>query len=113
MDNDLAKSQLENIKVVPNPYVATAIWEPRNNFSNGRGERSIHFIHLPKQCTIRIFNVRGELVDTIEHNSTLNDGTADWDLLSKDNIEVAYGIYIYHIDAPGIGQTTGKFAVIK
>jgi hypothetical protein len=113
VDNSLAKTQLENIKVVPNPYVATAIWEPRNNFSNGRGERSIHFIHLPKQCTIRIFNVRGELVDTIEHNSTLNDGTADWDLLSKDNIEVAYGIYIYHIDAPGIGQTTGKFAVIK
>ena len=108
-----AKTDLEKIKVVPNPYVATAIWEPRNNFSNGRGERSIHFIHLPKQCTIRIFNVRGELVDTIEHSSSLNDGTADWDLLTKDNIEVAYGIYIYHIDAPGVGQSTGKFAIIK
>ncbi|GAB4328122.1 MAG: hypothetical protein Kow0037_02220 [Calditrichia bacterium] len=108
-----AKSELDRIKVVPNPYVATAIWEPRNNFSNGRGDRSIHFIHLPQECTIRIFNVRGELVQTIHHKSLVTDGTADWNLLTRDNLEVAYGVYIYHIDAPGIGQTTGKFAIIK
>jgi len=108
-----AKSELDRVKVVPNPYIATAIWEPRNNFSNGRGERSIHFIHLPQNCTIRIFNVRGELVRTLNHQSSLDDGTADWDLLTKDNIEAAYGVYIYHIEAPGIGQSTGKFAVIK
>jgi hypothetical protein len=112
-DKETAKNELDKIKVVPNPYVATAIWEPRNSFTTGRGERSIHFIHLPQQCTVRIFNVRGELVATIEHSSALTDGTADWDLLSRDNLEVAYGVYIYHVDAPGIGQTTGKFAVIK
>lgn len=113
VNTEQAKSELGRIKVVPNPYVATAIWEPKNTFSSGRGERSIHFIHLPQKCTIRIFNVRGELVASIDHNSTLTDGTADWNLLTRDNLEVAYGVYIYHIDAPGIGQTTGKFAVIK
>ena len=43
----------------------------------------------------------------------VNNGTAIWDMLSKDNLEIAYGIYLYHIDAPGIGQKTGTFAIIK
>jgi hypothetical protein len=34
-------------------------------------------------------------------------------MLSKDGLEIAYGLYIYHIDAPRIGEKTGKFAVIK
>ena len=33
--------------------------------------------------------------------------------LSRDNLDIAYGVYLYHIDAPGIGEHTGKFAVIK
>jgi hypothetical protein len=112
-DKNLAKDQLDEIRVVPNPYVAAASWEPRNNFSSGRGERAIHFIGLPKQCTIRIYTIRGELVSTIEHNSVITNGTADWNLLSQDQLDVAYGIYIYHIDAPGIGEKIGRFAVIK
>jgi hypothetical protein len=53
------------------------------------------------------------LVSTIEHNSVITNGTADWNLLSQDQLDVAYGIYIYHIDAPGIGEKIGRFAVIK
>jgi len=33
--------------------------------------------------------------------------------LTRDNLSVAYGIYIYHIDAPGVGEKVGKFAIIK
>jgi hypothetical protein len=109
----LAKAQLDNIKVVPNPYIGAASWEARNTYSSGRGERAIHFIHLPRKCTIRIFTVRGELVQTIEHESTVLNGTADWDLLSKDQLDVAYGVYVYHIEAEGIGEKIGKFAIIK
>ena len=36
-----------------------------------------------------------------------------WNLLTKDNLSLAYGVYIYHVDAPGIGEHIGKFAVIK
>jgi len=112
-DDSQAKAELGRIKVVPNPYVAAASWEPRNPFSSGRGPRSIHFNHLPQTCTIRIYSVAGELVDTIEHNSTAADGTAEWDLLSRDNLAVSYGVYVYHVEAPGIGEHIGKFAVIK
>ncbi len=108
-----AKSGLNNIKVVPNPYVAMARWEPRNPYNSGRGPRSIHFTHLPKKCTIRIFTINGELVDTIEVDNPEDNGTAYWDLLTKDNLSVAYGVYIYHVDAPGLGEKVGKFAIIK
>ncbi len=113
IDNQLAKQDLERIKVVPNPYIGAAIWEPKNPFSTGRGQREIHFTHLPMKCTIRIYTISGELVNTIEHNSTFNNGTATWDMLTKDNLDISYGIYIYHIDAPGIGEKVGKFSVIK
>jgi hypothetical protein len=113
IDNQLAKEDLENIKVVPNPYIATALWEPKNPYNSGRGPRSLHFTHLPNKCTIRIFTVNGELVDVIEHESQFNDGTAEWDMLTKDNLSISYGVYLYHIEAPGIGEKIGKFAVIK
>ena len=111
--NELAEEQLKDIRVVPNPYVAAASWEPRNTFSSGRGSRELHFINLPRNCDIRIFNVSGVAIDKIEHRSTLDNGTAIWDMLSKDNLDISYGIYIYHISAPGIGEKTGTFAVIK
>jgi hypothetical protein len=113
VNNRLAKSDLKKIKVVPNPYIVTNSWEPKNPYANGRGERQLHFTHLPAACTIKIFNVRGQLVDTIEHKETINDGTEIWNMLSKDNLEIAYGIYIYHVKAEGIGETVGKFVVVK
>ena len=113
VDNELAKDQLSLIKVVPNPYVAAATWEERNYYTSGRGPRSIHFIHLPKKCTIRVYNVSGELVRSIEHESSVNDGTAEWDLLTRDNLAASYGVYVFHVDAPGLGEFIGKFAVIK
>ena len=113
IDKQLAKSDLDKIRVVPNPYVATALWEPQNPYNSGRGPRSIHFTHLPAECKIRIFTINGELVDKIDHKTDLNDGAAHWDMLTKDNLSISYGVYIYHIDAPGIGEKMGKFAVIK
>lgn len=113
IDINQAKVDLNKIKVVPNPYLANALWEPKNPYSSGRGPRSIHFTHLPNKCTIRIFTVNGELVKEIEHDNNLSDGTEEWNLLTKDNLSVSYGVYIYHVDAPGIGTKAGKFAIIK
>jgi len=111
--NTLAKEELEDICVVPNPYVVTASWEPRNPYKFGRGERRIQFFYLPKKCTIRIYSLRGFLIKTIEHNSSADDGMQSWDLISKDGNDIAYGIYIYHVDAPGVGEKIGRFVVIK
>lgn len=113
VDSDSAKNALSRIRVVPNPYVAAASWEPLNPYTTGRGPRALHFNHLPQTCTIRIFNVAGELVDIIEHNAPAGDGTAVWDMLSRDNLSISYGLYVFHVSAPNVGEYIGKFAVIK
>ncbi len=112
LDNELAKKELDDIYVVPNPYVGGASWERPYRFA-GRGERRIEFFNLPSICTVRIFNIRGELIRTLEHDGGVNDGSLAWDLVSNDDEEVAYGVYFYHVKAPGIGEYVNKFAIIK
>jgi hypothetical protein len=107
-----AKGELGRIAVVPNPYVGAASWEAYTT-DVGRGPRLVQFIHLPSQCTIRIYTINGALVKTLEHNSNISDGQESWNLTTKDGMNLAYGVYIFHVDAPGIGETIGKFAVIK
>ena len=115
LDKELAKNDMSLIKVVPNPYVVSNSWEPLNPYTNGRGPRELHFTHLPSQCTIKIFNIRGQLVKEIEHNhgNDIANGTEVWNMLSKDEMEIAYGVYIYHVDAGDVGEKIGKFAIIK
>ena len=113
IDPSKAKENLNKIAVVPNPYVVAASWEARHIYQSGRGPRKIDFINLPSKCTIKIFTLSGYLVDTIYHNDVYENGSESWNLLSKDGLEIAYGVYIYHVDAEGLGETTGKFAVIK
>ena len=113
MNHELAKTQLANINVVPNPYLGAASWERRTLNSTGRGERKIDFINLPADCTIRIYSMTGALVKTLKKESVIADGSVSWDLVSDDGMEVAYGVYIYHVDAPGVGEHVGKFALIK
>ena len=104
--------ELERINVYPNPYVAATNQEPTNPFNEGRGERRITFNHLPDKCTIRIYTVRGDLVETIVHDAGIDDGTENWDLRTKDGLNAAYGVYLYHVESP-YGEKTGRFAVIK
>ena len=113
IDNDIARTQLDKIAVVPNPYIVAASWEPRHQYQSGRGPRKIDFINLPNKCTIKIFTISGYLVTSILHDSINENGTESWNLLSDDNLEISYGIYLYHVDAPDIGEHTGKFAIIK
>lgn len=113
VDLKRAVSDLDKVAVVPNPYVGAASWESQNLFRTGRGERQIQFINLPAKCTIRIYTVAGNLVNTLQHDAEIDNGQMPWDLVSKDGMDISYGIYIFHVDAPGIGEKIGKFAVVK
>jgi hypothetical protein len=115
IDNSLANKNLARISVVPNPYIATASWEQRTLYATGRGSRKIDFINLPSICTIRIYTVAGSLVKTLYNNQSdlYSGGSVSWDLVTDDGMDIAYGLYIFHVDAPGIGEYIGKFAVIK
>jgi hypothetical protein len=114
VSNEDAASNLDNIYVVPNPYVGANEIEPANKLSGqNRGERRIYFENLPMRCTIRIYTLSGELVTSIEHESGVDNGREFWNLLNHDGFSVAYGVYLAHIDAPGVGEKIIKFALIK
>ena len=66
---------------------------------NQSQERKIMFTHLPSMCTIKIFTVSGVLVDVINVNNGYDDGIAYWDLLSNEGLQVAAGMYIYHVQS--------------
>jgi hypothetical protein len=113
VDKTQAKNELSQINVVPNPYLGAATWEKRNLNSSGRGERKIDFINLPAQCTVRIYTIAGALIKTLTKDSAFSDGSLSWDLVTEDGMDAAYGVYLYHVDAPEVGEHIGKFALIK
>ncbi len=98
--------------VVPNPYVASASFEPERFAVSGRGVRRMEFRAIPADATVQIYTVRGELVQTLHHDGSTT-GIVAWDLRTKDNLEVAPGLYIFTVEAEGIGKHVGKFAIIK
>jgi len=99
LDEGRIASSIDLIKVVPNPYVATNSMEPvvGNWYLNQR--RKLLFTHLPAQCSIKIFTASGIPVDEIEVDNDEDNGTVHWDLLSDEGLDVAAGIYIYHVKA--------------
>lgn len=113
VNNKLAQNKLGKISVVPNPYLGTAKWERRNLNQTGRGERKINFINLPAECTIRIYNVSGDLVKKLVKDFSATNGSLSWNLVSEDGMDIAPGLYIYHVESPGLNDHIGKFAVIK
>ena len=109
-----AKSDLDSIYVVPDPYIAVNRLERKIlNLEEGRGERRIDFVNLPAECTVKIFTAAGRLVQEFNFNASDENRRASWDLRTKDGLEIAHGVYFYAVEAPGIGVKTGKFAIIK
>jgi hypothetical protein len=94
---ETAKEDVEKINAFPNPYYGF------NLIETDRLVKYITFNHLPKKATIRIFNLAGVLVRTIYKDDDTQ--FARWDLRNEQNLPVASGIYIAHIDMPEIGKT--------
>ncbi len=105
-------TSLANIRVVPNPYVVQSTLEaPVTSGIFGRGERKISFINVPMGAKISIFTARGDHVRTLYQDGSTS-GTVSWDVKTKENLDVAYGVYFYIVEST-IGKKTGKIAVIK
>ena len=99
----LAKGELSQVRAVPNPYFAHSRYE-LNQF-----DKVVKFTHLPERCTLRIFTLAGDQIRTIQKNDSSSQLT--WDLLTDNQLPVSSGIYIFNVDAPGAGHTTGKVAI--
>lgn len=108
-DSTANESILDEIIVVPNPYVAATIAEKKPFLASGRGPQLIEFRNVPSEARLRIYSSSGVFIRELQSN----DGVVSWDLKTKDGLDIAYGLYFYHVKAAGIGEKTGKFAIIK
>jgi hypothetical protein len=113
-NKNLAKAQLLDIQVVPNPYVVANNMEAPlpPAITSGRGERRIEFRKLPADARVHIFTAAGAHVITLNHQGNIHDGTLAWNLKSKENLDVAYGVYFYIVESDA-GKKSGKLAIIK
>ena len=117
-DGQLIEQTMDDIRVVPNPYL---VWNAMETAANNR---RLMFTHLPEKCTIKIFTVSGVLVRTLhvpEDGLVSYSGVAKsgggiihWDLCNQSGRTVAAGLYFYHVKDLVTGkEKLGKFAVIK
>ena len=102
----LAADDVQKINVFPNPYYGV------NPQEINKYERFVTLNHLPDVATIRIFNLAGQLVRTIE--KTTPGQYQRWDLLTDSGLPVASGLYIIYVDMPLLGTTKVlKAAIIQ
>ena len=128
---------LDQVQVVPNPYIVTH--DGQSNTDNAK----LYFTRLPPRCTIEIYSTSGDLIKTIEHNGYYANVKPDpnnigqnittydytqlgdrysaetWNLLSEGMQRVGSQVLIARIIAKDptqgdavIGETTTKFAVV-
>lgn len=101
-NTEVAKSALDLINVVPNPYYASSYYE-ENQLDN-----RVKITNLPSICTVSIYTVDGVLIRRFTRDDP-NSTYLDWDLKNSSNIPISGGLYIIHVNAPGIGERSIKW----
>lgn len=95
---------LADINIVPNPYYGFSKYE------STALETYVKIVNLPAPCEVNIFTSNGVLIRSLSKKSSESATTyIDWDLKNHANIPIAGGVYIIHVNAPGIGTRTLRF----
>jgi hypothetical protein len=94
----LVKDNLAEVAVFPNPWRA------------GHATEKITFINLTHNARIRVLNISGNLLKTLEE--TDGNGGLEWDLRDETGERIPSGIYLFHVTSGGQRQV-GKFAVVR
>lgn len=97
---------LKEINVVPNPYRGISEYEQTQL------DNTVKFTNLPEQATIKIYNMNGTLIRSFNKSSPVQ--FLDWDLKNQVGIPIASGVYIIHVNVPGVGEKILKwFGVLR
>jgi len=104
-------NDINKVRAVPNPYYAHSQYELT------QFDRVMKFTNIPasRNVTLRIFNLAGDLVRTIRRSASAGDDMSRaeiiWDLNTDNRLPVGSGIYIYRVEAEGVGAKTDRIAV--
>jgi len=100
-DTKTAVAALDLIRVVPNPYYGYSSYE-RNQLAN-----IVKITNLPDNCKVSIYSLNGNLVRRFTKDN--RQTYLEWDIKNQYGIPIASGVYIFHIDAPEIGEKILKW----
>ncbi|HEX9727606.1 MAG TPA: hypothetical protein VGA37_03760 [Gemmatimonadales bacterium] len=113
----LTDSAMNEIRVVPNPFVVFS------QYQANVAESRILFTNVPPTGTLRIYTVSGQFLQQVTWTPADLSGAGDlfYDLKSRENIDIASGLYIWVLTAPSDptnGNSTpitarGKFVIIR
>lgn len=125
-NDSVAKTALDMIRIVPNPYLAYSAYETSAN------DAEVKVTNLPDNCTVKIYTLEGVLVRTLSQslklvnlltnkpaditdgyqlntaNST-HDNSISWNLKNESAIPISSGIYLFDINVPGVGHKILKW----
>jgi hypothetical protein len=119
----VANNALDLIRVVPNPYLAYSAYETDQN------SNKVKITNLPNTCSITIYATDGTIIRKLsraigvdpstQKRVEISDGSSvdkvnidnsiDWDMKNNKGITISSGMYLIHVEAPGIGERTLKW----
>ncbi len=116
-------ANLNDVKVVPNPYIGSARWNNPRPGDSDPWEHRLQFTHLPPDATVKIFTLDLDFVAEVksgdiarvssDFQAPVNKSVAEWNLITRNNQDAAPGVYIYVVDSPTAGKKVGKFVIIR
>ena len=102
VDNkDAKEAGLKEVNIVPNPYNGASGYE------TGQVDNRVKITNLPRECTISIYTVNGNLIRQVKKDNDIS--FFEWDLKNNYGIPISSGVYIVHIDAGEIGEKVLKW----
>ena len=104
-DVAVAKTALDLIRVVPNPYYAYSDYEQK------QVDNIVKITNLPPKCDITIYNLSGTVVRRLRKDDAATTWV-DWDLKNAFRLPISSGTYIIHVDAGQVGTQVVKFFAI-
>ena len=102
-----ASDALDMIRVVPNPYYAFA-----EHYEQSQLDNFVKITNLPERCKVSIYNTNGTLIRSFNKSDPTTEQL--WDLKNQSSVPIAGGLYIIHVDVPGVGEKIVKwFGVLR
>ena len=96
ISNEIGRKNLDLVNIVPNPYRGYSEYE------NSPIDSRVKITNLPPTCTIRVYDMAGNLIRTVDKAD--ENTYYEWDLKNNSNVPIASGLYLIHVKAPGLGE---------
>jgi len=96
ISDEVGTKNLDLVNIVPNPYRGYSEYE------NSPIDSRVKITNLPPECKIRIFDMAGNLIRTVNKADDLT--YYEWDLKNSSNVPIASGLYLIHVNAPRLGE---------